>query len=54
MRSNLGLSASVQYERWLFPVIQLDPAKNIAATVQLLFAPHKLFQHSAKSALTQP
>ena len=54
MHSSLGLSASVQYERWLFPVIQLDPAKNVAATVQLLFAPHSLFQHSAKSAGSQP
>jgi membrane-associated phospholipid phosphatase len=45
VRPNLGLSASVQYERWLFPAIQPNAARNVTATVQILFEPHKLFQH---------
>jgi len=50
VRSNLGLSAWVQHERWLFPVIQPNVSRNVTAAVQILFEPHKLFQHSAASA----
>jgi len=50
VRSNLGLSASVQYERWLFPVIQPNVSRNVTATVQIQFEPYKLFQHSAANA----
>jgi len=50
VRSNLALSASVQYERWLFPVIQPNVSRNVTATVQILFEPHKLFQHSTANA----
>jgi hypothetical protein len=50
VRSNLGLSAWVQHERWLFPVIQANVSRNVTATVQILFEPHKLFQHSATNA----
>jgi len=46
VRSNLGLSAWVQHERWLFPVIQPNVSRNVTAGVQILFEPHKLFQHS--------
>lgn len=45
VRSNLGISAKVQYERWLFPVIQLNESKNISATVEVLFTPTRLFRH---------
>src|SRR5258708_31223269 len=50
VRSNLSLSASVQYERWLFPVIQPNPSTNVSATVEILFQPQKLFRHSASTA----
>jgi len=50
VRPNLGLSAWVQRERWLFPVIQPNVSRNVTAAVQILFEPHKLFQHSAASA----
>jgi len=43
---NLSLSAAVQYERWLFPVIQPNATKNVSATVEILFQPQKLFRHS--------
>jgi len=50
LRSNLSLSVSVQHERWLFPVIQPNVSRNVTAAVQILFEPHKLFQHSATNA----
>jgi hypothetical protein len=49
VRSNLGLSASVQHERWLFPVIQPNVSGNVTATIQILFEPHRLIRHSAAS-----
>jgi hypothetical protein len=50
LRSDLSLSLSVQHERWLFPAIQPNVSRNVTATVEFLFEPHKLFQHSAASA----
>src|SRR6266849_3921591 len=50
VRSNLSLSASVQYERWLFPVIQPNARTNVTATVEILFQPEKLFQRSSTNA----
>jgi len=49
VRSNLSLSASVQYERWLFPVIQPNPSTNVSAAVEISFQPQKLFRRSASS-----
>lgn len=46
VRSNLGLSASVQYERWLFPIIQPGAERNIAASIEIQFHPQKLFGSS--------
>jgi hypothetical protein len=50
VRSNLSLSASVQYEQWLFPVIQANPSTNVSATVEILFQPQNLFRHSGLPA----
>jgi Capsule assembly protein Wzi/PAP2 superfamily len=50
LRSNLDLSAWVQHERWLFPVIQPGPSRNVTAALQIQLEPHKLFQHSHSSA----
>jgi hypothetical protein len=47
LRPNLGLSASVQYERWLFPVIQSNSVRNVTTAVEVQFQPQKLFQRSA-------
>jgi membrane-associated phospholipid phosphatase len=49
VRSNLSLSASVQYERWLFPVIQPNAQRNVTASVQIKFEPQKLFQRSGSN-----
>jgi hypothetical protein len=50
VRSNLSVSASVQYERWIFPVIQPNAATNVSTTVEILFQPQGLFRHSATNA----
>src|SRR5215472_3480320 len=50
VKSNLGLSASVQYERWLFPVIQPNISRNVTATLQILFEPHGFSLHAFNSA----
>jgi hypothetical protein len=42
-RSDLGLSARVQHENWLFPVIQPNISSNVTAAVEILFQPRKLF-----------
>jgi membrane-associated phospholipid phosphatase len=52
-RHNLGLSAWVQHERWLFPTIQPNAASNVTAAVEILFEPKSLFQHP-HSAPSQP
>src|SRR5262249_26694835 len=46
LRPDFSISASVQHERWLFPVIQPNAERNVSATVQILFQPKKLFQRS--------
>ena len=43
-RPNFGISAWVQRERWLFPVLQPGAAHNVTAAVEFLFEPKKLFQ----------
>jgi len=46
LRSNLSLSVSVQHERWLFPVIQPNEARNVTASVGISFEPQKIFRSS--------
>jgi hypothetical protein len=46
VRSDLSVSAAIQYERWLFPVIQPNAGTDVSATVEILFQPQKLFRHS--------
>jgi hypothetical protein len=45
-RFNVGISASVQYERWLFPLIQPNEATNVSAFVQISFEPQKWFRRA--------
>ena len=47
LRPSIGLSASVQYERWLFPLVQPNPSRNTTAAVEIEFQPQKLFRRSA-------
>jgi hypothetical protein len=52
VRSNLSLSASVQHERWLFPVIQAEPERNVTTFVEIQFEPQK-FSRSSFHHVTQ-
>jgi len=45
-RHNVGISTSVQYERWLFPVIQPGPGRDVSASVEVQFQPQKIFRPS--------
>lgn len=47
VRSTVSVSASVQHERWLFPVIQANPQKVISAFLEIRFEPQNLFTRSA-------
>ena len=51
IRPCLSLSASVQYERWLFPVIQPNETQNVTAAVEILFEPQKFFRRSASDPM---
>jgi membrane-associated phospholipid phosphatase len=53
LTSNFYLSAWVQHERWLFPVIQSNVSRNVTASVQISFEPQKLFRRSAADSPTQ-
>ncbi|PWT87464.1 MAG: hypothetical protein C5B56_10380 [Proteobacteria bacterium] len=44
VKSSLQLSAAVQYERWLFPVIQRNQSTNWSAAVQVSFQPERVFR----------
>ncbi len=48
-RPNFGVSATVQYERWAFPVIQVNQQTDVSATVEFLFQPQKLFRQTSSS-----
>jgi membrane-associated phospholipid phosphatase len=39
VHSTFGVSASVQYERWLVPIIQPNASRNVTAAVQISFKP---------------
>ena len=41
IRKTLDLSVSVQYERWLFPVIQPGPSTNVTTSIMLKYEPGK-------------
>jgi hypothetical protein len=54
LRSNLSLSVSVQHERWLFPVIQPNAARNVTASVGISFEPQKIFRSSQADTADEP
>ena len=41
----VGFSASLQYERWLFPVIHPGPQTDVSASIGVQFQPQKIFRH---------
>jgi membrane-associated phospholipid phosphatase len=50
VRPHLSFSASVQYERWLFPAIQSNSSRNVSASLEIRYQPEKLFQHFSKAS----
>jgi membrane-associated phospholipid phosphatase len=48
-RTNLCLSASVQYEKWIFPVILPTPQNDITGSIELMFNPRKIFRRGASN-----
>jgi hypothetical protein len=52
VRPNLSFSAAVQYERWLFPVIEPNAQRNVTASVEILFQPQKSFRRSVSNPNT--
>jgi membrane-associated phospholipid phosphatase len=53
-RHNLSFSAAVQYERWLFPVIQPGPERNVSATIEIKFEPQKVLKRSMDAENDMP
>ena len=49
-RSSVNLSASVQYERWLFPLIQPNLSTNVSVSVGISFQPGRALKRSAGNA----
>jgi membrane-associated phospholipid phosphatase len=54
LRSNLSLSVSVQRERWLFPSIQPNEARNVSASIGILFEPQRIFRSSQGDTVDVP
>jgi membrane-associated phospholipid phosphatase len=50
VRPDVSISASIQYERWLFPILQPNIERPVSATIEIQFVPQKLFRRSANVA----
>lgn len=49
-RSDLEVSALMQYERWLFPALRPNPARNVTAALQVSLQANRWFRHSQASS----
>jgi membrane-associated phospholipid phosphatase len=47
LRPDVGISLSVQGEKWLFPVIQPNASTNVTGKIQVSFEPRNLFKRFA-------
>ena len=43
---SLGVTSSVQYERWLFPIIQPGAQRDVSASIGIQIQPQKIFRPS--------
>jgi hypothetical protein len=50
-RQMVGFGASVQYERWLFPIIQPGPETNVSASIEVQFQPQKIFRPAQEAPI---
>jgi hypothetical protein len=46
LSQSVGLSTSVQYEKWLFPVIQPGPQTDVSVSIGIQIQPQKIFRPS--------
>jgi len=46
LSGGMALTSSVQYERWLFPLIQPGAVRNVTASVQIQLQPQKIYRPS--------
>jgi membrane-associated phospholipid phosphatase len=46
-RTKFTLTAEVQYERWLFPVIQPGVSRDVAASVGIMLEPRRWYRHES-------
>jgi hypothetical protein len=44
IRPTVNFTVSVRRERWLFPILRPGQQHNVAASVEIVFEPHKLFR----------
>ncbi len=44
LRSGIAIASSLHYERWLYPVIQPGPVRNLTASVEIRFQPQKIYR----------
>jgi membrane-associated phospholipid phosphatase len=49
--SNVGLSASVQYERWIFPVILPTAQRDVTGSIEILFQPQNFLRRGSRNGL---
>jgi hypothetical protein len=52
----VGFTTSIQYERWLFPIIQPGPQRDISASIGIQIQPQKIwpsFHHAAPNSATE-
>ena len=45
-RQGIGVSASIQYERWLFPIIKAGADRNVSASIEVDFRPQRILRPS--------
>lgn len=50
---SIGLTTSVQYERWLFPIIQPGPQRDVSASVGIQFQPLRIFHSAASNSVSE-
>lgn len=44
--NGVGITSSLQFERWLFPVIQPGAVRNVTASLELKIQPQKIYRPS--------
>jgi len=43
-RNGVSITSAVQYERWLYPVIQPGPVRNVTASVEIQIQPQRIYR----------